>query len=520
MIETSNTHMEGNDRVRRSNLSRTPRPNLVIAVLAFSGMGAAFMSTILIPIQGRLPELLGTSSSETAWLITITLLVSAVSTPICGRLGDMYGKRRVALVLLLLMVAGSVLAALSQTVVPLIIGRGLQGTGLGVIPLGIAMLRDNLHKDRLGSAIALVSATLGVGGALGLPLSAIVTANFDWHVLFWIAAGIGAISFVLVLLVIPASTLRSLGRIDLVGALGLAVGISSMLIALSRGNEWGWGAPLTLALLGGSITVFAFWGWFELRQQNPLVDLRAAGRGPVLMTNLASIAIGFALFASSIAFPQLLQLPTEVGGLGLDLLPASLILMPMGLTMLAISPVAGRLERRIGPKPLLVTAGVIIAAAYLASMLIDLTAWSILLINVLIGIGTGMGYAAIPTLIMQAVPANETAAANALNTLMRTFGTAVAAALIAAVLTQATTVVNGGLVPSAHGFQLAFLLGFISAIVAAVLAIAIPRAKGFFEPGKTVSTRRSPAATVDRSEARQPVAGPPDPPSGLTSIHR
>ncbi|KRA25547.1 MFS transporter permease [Microbacterium sp. Root61] len=459
----------------RSKLTKQPRPGAVIAVLAFAGMGASFMQTILIPIQAELPDLLGAAREETAWVITITLLVSAICTPISGKLGDMYGKRRIALVLLSLLVAGSVIAALSTSVGPLIVGRGLQGTGMGVIPLGISILRDVLHKDRLGSAIALVSATLGVGGAIGLPISAFITENYDWHVLFWVAAGIGVVSILLYIWIVPPSTLRTGGAFDFLGAMGLAVGLVGVLLGVSRGNDWGWlSAPTLISLIGG-IVVLLVWGVYQLRRNNPLVDLRVSARGPVLMTNLASIAMGFALFSSSIVFPQLLVLPTETGGLGLSLLSASFVLMPSGLAMLAMSPVAGRLQRRSGPKPLLVAGAIIIAAAYCVAVFVDLEVTHVLLINLVIGVGIGLGYAAMPALIMGAVPSTETGAANGLNTLMRALGTSFAAAIIAAILAQSAVTIGGVSVPSATGFHLALVFGLVAAAVCAAVAAFIPR---------------------------------------------
>ncbi|WBU39396.1 MFS transporter [Homoserinibacter sp. YIM 151385] len=438
-------------------------------------MVGSFMQTILIPIQGELPELLNASRDDTAWVITITLLVSAICTPITGKLGDMFGKRRIALILLSLLVAGSVVAALSPTVVPLIIGRGLQGLGMGVIPLGITILRDVLPSQRLGSAIALVSATLGVGGALGLPLSAFVTQNADWHMLFWLAAALGVIVLALIAWIVPESPTRTGGRVDVVGVIGLAIGLTGILLAVSRGNEWGWVSPLTLGLLLGGVLVLLLWGWWELRTSAPLVDLRVSARGPVLITNLASIAMGFALFSSQIAFPQLLEMPAQTGGIGLTLLQASFILMPAGLAMLAMSPIAGRLERTWGPKPLFIMGGTIIAAGYLVAVLMDLGPWHILTINLLIGIGIGLGYAAMPTLIMRAVPDTETGAANGLNTLMRALGTATASAVIAAVLANSTTVVGGVAMPTTDGFQTAFLFGLAAALIATVIAVFIPK---------------------------------------------
>lgn len=444
------------------------RQSAVIGVLAFAGMSAAFMQTLLIPIQGELPRLLDAEPVNTAWVITVTLLSAAVSTPIAGRLGDMFGKRRVAIALMAVLLVGSVICAISPELVTLIAGRALQGIGMGVIPLGISLLRDIVAPKRLGTAIALVSATLGVGGAIGLPISALVTENLDWHMLFVLSAGLAVVALALIVLVVPKVNVRAGGRVDVVGAIGLAIGLVGILLAVSQGNAWGWNSVSTIASLGTGIVVFALWGWYELRVTNPLVDLRVSVRPAVLVTNLASVAMGFALFASNVAFPQLLQLPVEMGGLGMGLLDASLMLMPAGLAMLAMSPIAGRVERTLGARPLLIGGAAIIAGAYLASVLLPLEVWTIGIINCVIGVGIGLGYAAMPVLIMGAVPRTETGAANGLNTLMRSFGTTMASAVVGAVLAQSA----GG--DQADSFATIFMLGLIAATLCAVLAGFIP----------------------------------------------
>lgn len=444
-------------------------------MLAVAGLASSFMFTLVVPIQAELPHLLNASRDDTAWVVTSTLLAAAVITPIAGRLGDMYGKKRIILVLLGVLVLGSVIAAMSSDLIPVIVGRTLQGSATGVIPLGISVLRDVLHEDRIDSAIALISATMGVGGAIGLPVSALVTEQADWHLLFWTAAALGLIVLGLVAWIIPESVLRTAGRFDVVGAIGLAIGLLGVLLAVSRGAAWGWLSVPTLAVGLGGIVVLIVWGWYELRIAEPLLDLRVAARPAVLLTNLASIALGFGLFASNVVYPQMLELPVASGsGFGLTLLQASLVVMPAGIMMMILSPLSGRLSRAIGPRVLLILGSIGIIAAYALTLVLHTEIWHILVANILIGVGVGFGYAGMPMLIMRSVPANETGASNGLNALFRSLGTSAAAAVIASVLAADTVSFEGTTVPSTDAFMQSFIFGGIAAAIALVLACCIP----------------------------------------------
>ncbi|WP_439591379.1 MFS transporter [Microbacterium sp.] len=458
-----------------------PRQGAIVGVLATAGLASSFMFTLVVPIQSKLPELLDASREDTAWVVTATLLAAAVTTPIAGRLGDMYGKRRVVLVLLALLVLGSVIAAVSPGIVGVIIGRALQGTVTGVVPLGISILRDVLREDRVDSAIALISATLGVGGSLGLPISAFITERADWHILFWVAAGLGVVVFALVLWIVPVSVLRTAGRFDFVGAVGLAVGLSGILLAISRGNEWGWASPAVLACGIGGVVVLLVWGWFELRIAEPLLDLRVAARPAVLLTNIASIAMGFALFSSNVNYPQLLEIPVAAGGFGLSLLAASFIIMPAGLVMMVLSPFSGRLAKTVGPKLLLVLGAIALIVAYAFTIVWSSEVWHLLVANLIIGVGIGFGYAAMPMLIMRSVPQTETGASNGLNALFRSLGTSMAAAVVGAILATYTAEFEGTPLPTPYAFQLSFVLGGAAAVIALVVALFIPRRRDAHE---------------------------------------
>ncbi len=460
----------------RARLTRRPSDRAVTTTLALTGLIAAFMQTLVTPIIPELPRFLNATSADATWVLTATLLAAAISTPISGRLGDMYGKRRIVLALLILMAAGSIICALSNTLIPMVVGRVFQGVGLGVISLGISILRDVLHPKSLGGAVALVSATLGVGGAVGLPVAAVIAQNFDYHYLFWLAVLLTILAIVLVATIIPVSTLRAGGRFDLLGAVGFGIGLVGILLAVSKGSEWGWASPLTLGLFIGGIVVLVIWGFIELRTREALVDLRVAARRPVLLTNLASISVGFAFFITTASLPVLLEAPTTTGvGLGQTLIISSLCLMPLGLVMFFMSPVAARLSNARGPRTSLILGGVIITIAFALAVVLHSQIWHVILVSTIVGFGVGFAYAAMPTLIMRAVPPTETAAANGLNSVMRTLGSTVAATLVGVILAS-NFVLSGGIpIPTTQAFQAVFAMGSAVALAGVILAFFIPR---------------------------------------------
>ncbi|WP_082492121.1 MFS transporter [Leifsonia sp. Root4] len=465
----------------RRELSRRTPDSAIVFALAFTGLVASFMMTLMTPLLPELPHLLSStgnpiSSTDAMWAVTATLLAAAIFTPIGGSLGDLYGKRRIILLLLASLVLGSVIAAFASTLIPLVIGRALQGAGLGVIPLGISVLRDVLHRDRLGKAVALVSATLGIGGAVGLPISALISQYLDWHMLFWVSGALGTIGFVLVYTFVPVSTLRTGGRFDLPGAVGLAIALSGILLAVTKGSEWGWTSPLTLGLGGAGIVVLALWMIYELRTPHPLIDIRVATRRTVLLTNLASVMVGFAFFSSAVALPMLLETPTGTGvGLGQSMLVASLCLMPSGLIMWAMSGTAARLTAARGARISLLLGITIIAIGYVLAMVLMTEVWHTVLVATAIGFGVGFAYAAMPTLIMGAVPATETAASNGLNSVMRTLGSTAASAVIGIVLATNLVTVGDLTTPSTQGFQLSFAISAAAGLIGIVLTLFIPR---------------------------------------------
>jgi MFS family permease len=433
------------------------------------------MKSLVVPLIPKLPGLLHTSASDASWVITATLLAGAVATPVLGRLGDMFGKRRMLLVSLTVLVTGSVICGLSSSLAPTIVGRALQGLSVGVIPLGISIMRDELPPERLGSAMALMSSSLGVGGALGLPGAAVIAQHADWHMLFWTSAGLGAVVIVLVLTLVPESQVRAGGRFDVVGAIALSAGLLCLLLAISKGADCGWSSGLTTGLFAAAVVILVLWGWWELRIVQPLVDLRTTAHRQVLMTNLASVVIGFAMFAMSLVLTQLLQMPKATGyGLGETMLVAGLCFVPSGLLMMAVSPISAQISRAWGPKVSLMAGATVIAAGYGLGIVLMAAIWQLVLIGAVIGAGIGLAYGAMPALIMGAVPLSETASANGLNSLMRSVGVSVSSAVVGVVLAHMTTRFGPLALPSQAGFRTAMAIGGAAALAAVLVAGLIP----------------------------------------------
>lgn len=444
--------------------------------MAAAGISVSLMQTLIIPVLPELPDLLNTSPSNASWAITATLLTAAVATPVFGRLGDMHGPKPVLICCAVFLTAGSLLAAATSSLPALMVGRGLQGFGMPIIPLGISVLRACIPAEKVGAAMGMMSASLGVGGALGLPLAAAVAQHFEWHALFWLGAALGLGALALFTFLVPAIPAGSADRFDPLGAVLLAAALVSLLLAISKGGAWGWTSATTLALLATSLLVFAVFGYWQLRAAAPIVDLRTTARRPVLTTNLASIGVGFSLFALSLIAPQVLEMPTQTGyGLGQSVLQAGLWLAPGGVAMMLSSPLAARVAGVHGPKLTLLIGCGIIACSYVAGLGLLRSPAGVMVLNVAVSVGVGFAFSSLPALINAAVPVSETAAANGINALARSLGTSTSSAVIGAVLAGMTVSVAGHDVPSLRAFQVALLIAAAAAVLAATLALLIPR---------------------------------------------
>jgi MFS family permease len=448
------------------------RASLWLAVVGLGALVVSLAQTLLIPVIAELPQKLHTDTATVNWLLTATLLAGAVAIPFMGRLADMWGKRLMLLVAIGAMVAGSLITALSDNVGVLIAGRVIQGIAGAAIPLGISLLSTLLPKKRRASAIATISAMLGVGGALGLPFAGLIAEHGDFHTLFWITAVGAAVAFVGILLFIPESHDREGGRVDILGAVLLAGGLVTLLLPLSEGSDWGWGSARVIWLFVAAAVLFAAFGLWEARHSSPLVDLSSLGRRPILLTNIASMFIGFALFASLIGTATYVEMPKETGyGFASSTLTAGLTMLPSGLAMLVFAPIAARLINSIGAHRTLSIGAFIVAAGWVLRIFVHADLTQVVIGSTVVGIGTGIGYAAMPALIGANTPHNELASANSVNTVVRTLGSSLATAIGGSILASFTIALGPVELPSLDAYRLLFAICGAAALLGSVLAL-------------------------------------------------
>jgi MFS family permease len=474
-----------------------------LAIIATAGFMVSVILSMLVPVLPLIATDTGSSATSTEWLLTSALLAAAVAVPIAGRLGDLFGKRLMLMVSAGFLIAGSLVCALSHSLVPLVIGRSVTGLSVAAVPLGISLITLTLPPRRAMLGVALVSAMLGIGGALALPLAGFIGEHADYHLLFWICVAGGIVSLVGTWFFITEPAQRAPGRFDLPGAILLALGLVCLLLPLSEAAVWGWGSPRTIGLLAVAVVLLVVFVLIERRVSSPLVDVAINAKPALLRTNIASVCVGFALFASFIGTAAYVQAPPASGyGFGASIVVGGLCLLPSGAGMLALSPVSAMMTRRFGPKITLCTGALVVATGFVIRIALTGQLWEIVLGTTVAGAGTGIAYAAMPALIALGAPSAELAAANGLNTLSRASGSSLASAVGGTILASSVVVVGGVAMPSLTAYRLLFILCAVAAVLGAGIALLVPYPPGF------TPLRNAQAAEPDWQGAEPPAPRP------------
>jgi EmrB/QacA subfamily drug resistance transporter len=450
-----------------------PSTRIILTVLSLAGISYALLQSLVVPALPQIQDSLHTTESAVGWVLTAFLLSASVTTPIIGRLGDMYGKDRMLIIVLVLLAFGTLISAVASSLGVMLVGRAIQGVGGGVFPLAFSIIRDELPARRVPGALGLVSSLLGIGAGAGVVFAGIVTENLSYHWLFWFPLALILITALLSWRLIPESPVKSPAEVNYRAAALMTVGISGVLLAITETSTWGWTSPKTLGLLAVGLLVIGAWVREELRSREPLVDMRMMAIRGVWTTNTVAFLIGVGMYSSFILIPELVQEPTSTGyGFGASATVAGLFLLPATMAMLIVGQMAGMLERRIGSRGSLIGGTLFALACYLLLVANRSQEWEIYVAAGLLGIGIGLSFSAMANLIVENVRQEQTGVATGMNAVTRTLGGAFGGQVAATLLSSN---LGAGGIPTSTGFTLSFVMCLIALAAGLGFAVGVPK---------------------------------------------
>ncbi|MCZ4499702.1 MAG: major facilitator superfamily transporter [Marmoricola sp.] len=446
----------------------TFRERAFVPVLLFVGAVVSIVSSLGAPLIPRIAERLHTSVGNAQWALTATVLVAAVASPLVGRLGDGRHRKQVMVISLGIVVVGGALAAVATTLPVLIVGRAFQGLGLALMPLAMASAREHLPAERSGRVIAALSVVAAAGLGLGYPITGLLADHGGVAVAYWAGTAVSALALLLAWLVVPEpEEAGAPHRIDLPGAGIIGVALVSLLVALDKAADWGWGSPRVLGMIAGGLVLLVLWAVYELRVTDPLVDLRLIKRRPVLTANVSGLLLGVVMYVSMVGLTEFVQL--DGFGLGESVFVAGLTLVPLSVLSTSVSRTVPWIVSRVGLRPVIPFGSLMVSAASLFFAFGHTHLWQIFVSAGLLGIGLGYTFAAMPGLIVGAVPAEETSSAMGFYQVSRYIGFAIGSGLAVTLLRA----FGDDGVPTLGSYQATALvaagLGVLTALVAWLL---------------------------------------------------
>jgi MFS family permease len=444
-----------------------------LLILATAALAYSFMQTLVLPALPVFAADFDARATDVGWIASVFLLTSAVSMPIISRVGDIHGKVRVLTATMAVFGAATLAAGFAPNLPTLIACRAVQGVGGAVFPLAFGIVRDRLPAERVGFGIGVVSSLFGVGTGFGFVASGFVLEELSWRWLFFL--GLVPIAAAVVTLPrLPESPRAPGARPDWIGGGLLSVGLVATLLAVTEAQTWGWASAPLLALVALGLSALVAWVFAERHVAHPMVDMQVFSRAPLVLLNLSTFFIGYAMFAVYTLLPGLLTADPHVAGYGFAATPVQvgLFFVPLALSMLAIGPSAGG-SRRIGPVGML-RVGVVGLLVGLTVLGLAHDATVVVCgCMLLIGVGCGACLAVLGRLVVQACQPHETGVASGINTVLRTIGGAVSAQIGATVLEGTAT---GGGPPAEAGYRAAFLMASAGAALALVSTFALSAA--------------------------------------------
>lgn len=456
---------------------------LWVAEMTSSFETAMILSALKVLVaEFRDPALVG-------WLVTGFLIVGSAASAVVGRLGDLYGRRKVLLIVLAVGATGSLLSATSSTFAVLLTGRILQGVTATILPLCIGLVHENLSAQRVPMGIGLMISGASIGTAAGLIASGVIIDLYSWHGIFVASMSFCLVSLALVRGLVPVSVPAGLSApVDWVSGLLFAPGVTLMLLYLTAGKTWGWASPAALALLGGGVMLCAWWWRQSLRSANPLIDVRTLGNRAIAVCCAASALVAMGTMQITVFFSLLLQAPAwTVAGLGLSATLAGFVKLPSNITSIIAGPLGGWLTGRGGGRFAMVVGGVVTTLGWVM-VWFDTSSVAIVIAElIVISFGTTMLFAVAPTIIAHAAPPDRTSEVSGMLGVIRSLFLGIGSQLVATLLALDSVTRGKESYPSPQAYHYAVIGIIMLSLGAVAVSLLLPTSRRTVATAATAS---------------------------------
>lgn len=406
------------------------------------------------------------SPGAVGWTITSFLLAASVSAAIFGRLGDMYDRRKMLLLVIGFSIVGSVIAGSASTLAGVIVGRIIQGGAGAVFPLCVGILREQVEAKSLPIYLGILTAILSVSGGLGLFLGGVLVDNFAWQSIFYANALVGVIAWVAVYYLIPPSKGSNAVApgTNFIGGLLFVPGLVCCLLAINKSTAWGWMSLQTLSLLAVGVIFLVSWVRSELNAKEPLLNIRLLLNREILLVNLTAAILGLTWNQFTQFWSILLQQPTATGaGLGLSASVSGLVLQPQTLMAFIGGPLAGWFYIRHGTRSSMVVGATVLALAWIAAMFKHDTIPFIIMLMIFMGLSSAFLYAMLPIILAREAPIERTSEVAGMMTVVRGTATGIGAQIVAFLLSSSTVPAPDGTGNFPDSFAHGLTMGYIAA---------------------------------------------------------
>ncbi len=479
----------------------------VMVILAGLVTVVLYVEGMLVPSLQSIQNEFGVDTGQVSLILSAYIVTGVALSPVVGKLGDIYGKKRILVFVLVIYAACVSVTGFSPNYTFMVVARAFQGVGLTVFPLGMALVREEFPREMVPKAQGVLSAMFGVGFAVSIPLGSWVSNSYGWRVTYHTAIPFVILLAILTFLVVRESTFRRPNtKVDYLGATLLGGALSFIVLALSEGESWGWTSALTLGFTALGVVLLVPLVLWERRYHREggeaILDFRLLKKRNVLVTNLIGLIAGAGMYLALLSLVYLFETPAPVG-FGQSILGAGLSLLPLALAMLILGPVAGILVSRMGTKPLTVIGSVLTGLGFLLAIFAK-TEDEFLALEFLMGAGISVLNASVINLLVLTVEPRDMGLATSMNSVFRNVGSSLGAPISGSLLATYTVTLAPGFpaIPALLGFQWSFAIAAVVSLVGAVVVIFGEEVLG---PRAGVSTARS-GTKSPGSETASPAA--------------